>query len=290
MGTAGKYLRRAAAVAVALVAAVYLAVAIAGYRLSRPAPAAVGPAPAGAEEVVFASASGSNLHGWWRPGCPGCGAVVLLHPLGGNRRSVADRFALLSDAGFTLLAIDLQAHGESGGAHMTFGYLEARDVGAALDLVGVLAPDERVGILGVSLGGAAALLADGVPPPQAIVLEAVPTDFTTALGNRLELALGPPGRLLTPLFEQIMPWVIGVRSRQLRPIDAIDRIGAPLLMIVGSADRHARPEESRAMFEKARPPKLLWEIPGAAHENLYARSPDEYRARVVTFFTERLRR
>ena len=46
---------------------------------------AIGPAPAGldAVEVAFPSRSGSQLRGWFVPGRPGKGAVLLLHGGGG---------------------------------------------------------------------------------------------------------------------------------------------------------------------------------------------------------------
>ena len=44
-----------------------------------------------------------------------------------------------------VLLFDFQAHGESTGEHITFGYLE-RDAQAAIDFLR-RAPDEKVGVL-----------------------------------------------------------------------------------------------------------------------------------------------
>src|SRR5262249_39983120 len=57
--------------------------------LASATPARVGPPPAflDAQTVTFASNSGSNIHGWYAPGRPGAGAVLLLHGVGANRTS-----------------------------------------------------------------------------------------------------------------------------------------------------------------------------------------------------------
>jgi alpha/beta superfamily hydrolase len=56
--------------------------------------------------------------------------------------------------GFSILMIDFQVHGESPGEHITIGYLEQYDVKAAVGFARKLHPNESVGMLGISLGGA----------------------------------------------------------------------------------------------------------------------------------------
>jgi uncharacterized protein len=47
--------------------------------------------------------------------------------------------------------------------------------------------------------------------------------------------------------------------------------------------------EADAMFARAPEPKWFWRVEGAHHVDLEAYAPDEYRGRVLSFFTERLR-
>ena len=56
-------------------------------------PHTIGPAPAGlgAVEVAFPSRSGSQLRGWFVPGRPGAGAVLLLHGVHANRLAMLPR-------------------------------------------------------------------------------------------------------------------------------------------------------------------------------------------------------
>ena len=82
--------------------------------------------------VEFPSASGSTIHGWWLAGQPGRGAIILMHGVRDSRLSLLDRARFLSAAGYAVLLFDFQAHGESIGEQITFGYLESRDAQAAV--------------------------------------------------------------------------------------------------------------------------------------------------------------
>jgi uncharacterized protein len=61
-------------------------------------------------------------------------------------------------------------------------------------------PQERVGVIGVSLGGVAAILADGKLTADAMVLEAAYATFNDAIANRLVMRLGAVGKSLGPVF------------------------------------------------------------------------------------------
>jgi len=269
-------------------------VGVCGCVFARPARSRVGSAPAslGAQTVAFPSPSGSVLRAWLAPGRRGAGAVLLLHGMGGNRASMLNRARFLHQAGFTVLAPDFQAHGESPGRHITFGALESLDAEAALAFLRSRAPGERVGIIGVSMGGAATLVGSRPLAVDALVLESVYPTFRDAVADRLHTWLGPLGFLgsaVTPALIELVAPNIGVDPARLRPIDVIGGVSEPLLLIAGTEDQYTRLTESRALFERATSPKELWEVRGAGHEDLHDYSPLEYERRVGDFLMTRLR-
>jgi fermentation-respiration switch protein FrsA (DUF1100 family) len=279
-------------VAVLLAAGAYLIVGLAAARwLTQPDPQAIGAAPVDlrASDVSIASASGSTLRGWFVAGQPGQGAVLLLHGVHASRLSMLRRARLFARAGYAVLLIDFQAHGQSPGKAITFGHLESRDARAAFDELQRRAPGERIGIVGVSMGGAAALLAEPPLPAAALVLEQVYTTIDEALDNRLRLHLGAVG----PWFAPTLGWAASRRldldRAQLRPIAHIGQQRAPVFVIAGEADRHTTLAQSQALFAAAGQPKRLWIVPGATHVDLCAFAPDEYARRVLAFFAEPLR-
>jgi fermentation-respiration switch protein FrsA (DUF1100 family) len=267
----------------------------AGFYLSAPARASIGP-PApdlGAEIVTIVSGSGAQLKGWFIAGRRGAGAVVLLHGVKANRLAMLRRAQLFKSEGFSVLLFDFQAHGESAGTRITFGRLEALDAAAAVAFVRQRLPGERVGAVGSSLGGAAALLGPRPLPVDALVLESVYSDIGVAIVNRIRAVLGPVlggvvARPMARLFELVLPPFLGMRPADLRPIDHIGNVTAPLLIACGTRDDRTTMAETMAMFERAPEPKLLWAVGGARHVDLEGYAPGEYRARVLAFLTERL--
>jgi fermentation-respiration switch protein FrsA (DUF1100 family) len=276
-------------------AGLVVAVIAFGISMSAPVPAVIGPPPSDlpAENVAISSASGSTLRGWLIAGRPGGGAVVLMHGVRSNRLSMVVRARLLNQAGFSVLLFDFQAHGESAGARITFGQLEGMDAGAAVAFVRQRLPAERVGAIGASLGGAAALLGPAPLPIDALVLESVYPDIEAAVTDRIRSTLGPPlGRLLAwplaELFELFLPSILQIDPAKLRPIDHIGEVGAPVLVASGERDGYTTIAEATALFDRARNPKLFWAVPGAGHVDLESYAPQEYRRRVVPFLMDTL--
>lgn len=256
-----------------------------GGELSAAVPHSIGAPPPSlrAQDVRFASDSGSLIHGWFAPGIPGRGAVLLLHGVRADRRDMLSRAELLHRLGFAVLLIDFQAHGESPGKRITFGYLESRDVTAALTELQARVHGERLAVIGVSLGAAAFVLSDRRPMVDAVVLESMYPTIEQAVSDRLRLYLGAAGSMLTPLLTLQFQPRLGITTEQLRPIDRIASIDAPVLIIHGTLDRHTSIEEARAVFTAAREPKLFWAVDGAAHVNLHLYAKAEYERRVTAF-------
>lgn len=149
-------------------------------------------------------------------------------------------------------------------------------------------------MIGVSLGGAAALLGPEPLDVDVLVLESVYPDIDAALANRLRAALGSlAGPLFTPLlvpaFKLLLPPILGARPNELRPIDCIGKVMAPLLIASGTADRHTTIAETKMLFERAPEPKKLWMVEGTAHVDLERFCPEQYWETVLPFLTDHLR-
>ncbi len=282
-------------VAVAGAAGLCGLVVAAGLALSWPVRSVVGPPPEGLTALEIPSPSGARLRAWWLPpAAPGGGVVVLMHGVRTNRTSLVARAQVLRAEGFGVLLFDFQAHGETVGNRITFGQREAMDAEAAVAFARTAQPTERVGAIGLSMGGAAALLGTRPLDVDALVLESVYPTIDAALANRLRERLG--GVLgpvivpvLTPLFMTLLPPILGATPAQLRPIDHIGAIKAPLLLASGTADERTPIKEARALFDRAPEPKTFWAVPGAAHVDLERFDPEGYWRTVLPFLTAAVR-
>ncbi len=200
------------------------------------------------------------------------------------------RARFLASAGYSLLLIDFRGHGESSAAHSTYGGLESHDVRAAVGFLRAALPRERIGVIGISMGGAAALLGPSPLPVQALVLESVYPTIDDAVRDRLRAWLGSAGQALAP---SVLAWLFpreGVAAEDLRPIDRIHEQTAPVFVLAGTDDHYTTVQESRDLFAHAREPKAFWKVDGAAHVDLHAFSRAEYERRVGAFLAHHLRR
>lgn len=277
---------------VTLTLALLIAVAVfgAGEVLSRPVPAQIGAAPAdlGTHPMSMRTAAGGTIAAWFAPGVAGRGAVLLLHGVRSDRRAMLGRARFLHAAGYAVLLVDLQAHGESRGERITFGVRESAGVVAALAWLRRELPGERIGVIGVSLGAASFVLASPRPAVEAVVLESMYPTIAEAVADRLALHLGSAARLAAPLLLTQLPLRLGIGVAELRPIDRLRALNAPLLLVAGAADRHTTLPEAQRLFDAAAAPKELWVVEGAAHVDLHAFAPGEYEERIGAFFARYL--
>jgi uncharacterized protein len=211
-----------------------------------------------------------------------------MHGVRSNRLGMLDRARFLSHAGYSVLLFDFQAHGSSTGDHITFGYLESRDARAAIKFLRANAPGEKIGVMGVSMGGAATLLADPPLDVDAVVLEMVYPSIREAISNRLTMRLGGWSSALTPLLAWQLKFRLGVDPEALRPIDHVSKLTTPKLFIVGADDQHTTLKESQQLYAAALDPKEMWIVDSAKHVDLYQVRPKEYEQRVLDFFSARL--
>ena len=281
----GRRLRQGLVLLSAIFAGGLAAAAVAGWQLARPVPARIGDPPSSipAERVSFPSDSGSTIHAWLVPAKSPRGTIVLLPPVRSNRLAMVRRAEFLSAAGLSTLLIDFQATGESPGEAITFGWRERFDVLAAVQFVRERAPGIPVALIGVSLGGAAALLATPPLRVDAMVLEAVYPSVDVAIENRLRIRVGAAAPLLAPLLSLQLRPRLGVSTEQLRPLDHIGDVRAPVFIIGGTEDRHTTEEDTRRLFDAANEPKQLWLLPGVAYVDFLDASPSEYGQQVVAF-------
>lgn len=267
-----------------------IALVAAGMLLASPSQRVVGDPPSylRAQAVAIARANAQPISGWFAQGRPGWPGILLLHGVRADRRQMLGRARFLNRAGYSVLLIDMQAHGETPGEWITFGYRESEDARTAADYLRSRVSGQPVGLIGVSMGGAAALLGNRPVVADALVLEAVYSTIGRAVENRLSLRLGDTGKLVAPLFLMQIEPILGMRPGELSPVAAITRVTSPVLIVGGSADRRTQTDETNRLFSHASKPKSIWVLEGARHVDFHDFSPDAYEEKILEFFRSHL--
>lgn len=254
------------------------------------------------QEVTFSSrGDGITLDAWYIPAADEANApaVVLIHGLTSCKRSTSVLIpaGMLHRAGYSVLIPDLRDHGDSQveDGRYAGGSEEWRDALGAWDWLvnerGI--PEERIGMFGVSLGAATAMIATGEEPRVAALWEdsgfasiqaAVDAELTrNGFPTFLSTGALVLGRLISG--DDILAY---------SPLAAMSKLdGRPIYITHGTADERLSVQYAQDLAAAVRASGGSvepWIIDGATHvEGMYLQ-PDEYERRLIAFFDAALRR
>ncbi len=285
--------KRAFAIAFALVLIVGLAiVAFVGNMATRATPSVVEPQAENEQEVALVAADGVKIAASYFPASsPDAPVILMLHGNGASRNQFKGHIEWLNKAGYAAMTIDFRGHGESQPEDKSFGLFEARDAEAAVAWIRKLNPKAKIGVIGVSLGGAASLLGkDGPLAVDAMILKAVYPDIDRAIRNRIAVRTGSfPAAIIAPLLTYQSPFRYKVWPDEISPVNRAKLYAGPVLVIGGGNDSYTPPKESR-LLSNAFPGKHgLWIVDGLEHDQISDLDDAVYRERVLRFFDEELK-
>ncbi len=222
--------------------------------------------------VLLESEDGVRLSSWLiRAQDPAGCSVVLAHGLFRSRHEVLDRAAYLVRRGCHALTLDLRRHGESAGDHTSLGYFESLDVVAGARFLRREYPRDRLYLLGVSMGGAAAARAGAliVDDIAGVVLDSTFRNAPEVVDRYAELLLGLPPFPAGDLTLIGLGLTAGFEPGEMDVEKFSARLGAgdvPILVIAGDEDRRAPTDVQAAVFRaNGHPASRMIVVEGATH-------------------------
>jgi pimeloyl-ACP methyl ester carboxylesterase len=222
-----------------------------------------------ATSLRLRSADGTSLAAVALPGpAAAVASVVVVHGFSNSSRTPeVQRLAHELATAAHVVVLDLRGHGRSRG-RSTLGRREPDDVDAAVVAAAERAPGLPVVAVGVSLGGAASLVAAGRGSALAgVVAVSAPAwpDLTSPAGARLARWRARPSR-------RALVWAISGTRLDPAPDEAEPVTGfvgaiAPGFVVVAHDPGEAvfGPEHAQALYDAAGEPKELWWVPGGGH-------------------------
>jgi fermentation-respiration switch protein FrsA (DUF1100 family) len=241
------------------------------------------------QTLSIQTSRGNHLAAWYvvHPKATATHAALLMHGAGSNRLQMLQRAQLLYNLGYNVLMFDFQGHGESLGQYVTYGYLESQDATSAFDYLKQLNPQAKLLVIGVSLGGASALLSPVIrQQADALVLESVYSDLPTAIFNRLQVRLGKAASLAYPLLAWQLPLRLGFKAADLSPLRELGKVKMPVMIMNGAIDTYTSVQEAQSMYQALQAPKKLIIVPNAGHLDLYAYNSSLYEPQLKAFLQE----
>lgn len=243
-------------------------------------------------ETVRIPVDDLELVAWFIPPTEAVNGATLIyvHGFGGNRGALLEQVAAMHEVGYGALVLDMRNHGESGDAISTWGPAEANDVVTAYNYLltrSEVNPD-RIGLVGKSMGGAAAALAAAQLPDLALlVLESTYSSFEENLPNVLPGIARAPGFLAPYVFKR-MDAATTEPLTEVLPVETVAELNVPLLVIHGERDQLVPTEQGRAIFAAANEPKQLYTVPGAGHLDIFTVDPATFTTQMRAFLAQHL--
>jgi uncharacterized protein len=221
------------------------------------------------ERVTLRTADGLELAAYWvHAGEP---AAVVIFVSGTHGPSVTAFFghaAMLEEAGYASLLVELRARGESQGERIGLAYEEVLDLQAGV--AEVQSRPEYVGVpivaYGLSLGGATAINAAGVTPAiDGLVSLSAFSSWSDVFVDSMGLA-EPLATVQRAFVELYLGLVYGFDRRDLVPYRQIERLGQrPALLIHSRGDSQVPFSSFERLRERAPAQVETWVRDGDAH-------------------------
>ena len=243
------------------------------------------------EDATVTTTDGLRLVGWFIP-ADSRAAVMLVHGFRDSRSSLVETAAMYHRHHYNVLQLTVRGHDRSDGEVITFGHEEMKDLDAWLRYLSAR-PDVdpgRIGILGVSMGGALAIqFAANAPAIKAIVADSAFSSLEDTIATSVRYFTGLPPFPFAPL---IAFWASREGGFDVSEIDAKRWVGRisprPVFLMQGGADRVISPESGKLLYQAAGEPKELWFDPALGHARFFAERRAEYERRVLGFWEKYL--
>jgi uncharacterized protein len=215
--------------------------------------------------------------------------VMLLPAAGGGPEQLVVYAKFLNDAGYTVVMLNSASNSQFG---TDFGWTQRK---IALTAAHKLRRQgyERIAVLGVSEGAAAAIFAASEEPLFAAVI----ADSSYA---NLEAMFreSPQVENLNPAFLNTVIWAarvlyFGQPLNSIAPVEAARSLGkCPLLVIQNVQDPIVPAADGQAIvfaLAMAHGHSLLWIAPSKGHGDAVFAAPDEYKKRVLDFLSRAMK-
>jgi len=221
------------------------------------------------EEIQIHLRNRAHPYGWWMPSSPNAPTLVLIHGWGRNLARMMPYIQKLHPLGYNLVAFDARGHGDSSPEkHPTVGTF-SEDILAVVDFIckSGWVPDNQFGIVGLSVGGGAAINAAGWDQRVKAVITVGAFSHPIAVMKQEFL------KRKIPVF---IPWLlfgyIRLRFRidfgQIAPVNNIRKAGAKILLIHSDDDETTPLAQGQALAMAGNSANTeLWVVPGKGHSD-----------------------
>ncbi len=218
--------------------------------------------------------------------------AILIHGYMGDRTQMRDIAAVYFQWGFSTLLPDNRAHGESDGKWIGMGWLDKDDI--LLWIRRIVAEDRNAEIVlhGVSMGGAAVMMASGLSLPDNVKAIAEDCGYTSVWAifrDELKALYHLPSFPLLHSFALFSKLFAGYSPKEASSIKALKASSIPILFIHGDSDHFVGTYMLELNYSAKQGEKEKLLIHDAGHAEAYLREPELYFSTLKAFLSNFMR-
>ncbi|WP_110955463.1 alpha/beta hydrolase [Anaerosinus massiliensis] len=219
------------------------------------------------EKVSLTSPHGYAIRGTYIPAKrPSKQTILFLHGLFQNRSAGLDYLDIYQKLGYNVLIVDARGHGDSGGVSISWGYFEKDDINVWLDWLERKTPQGIIGVHGISMGAATALLHSALNESthrvSFYIADSSYDDFKALLVKQLTTIAGLPKDTyaldIVLFYTQIAAYYHDKFTfDQISPRLAVEQSTTPILYLHGEKDTLIPPQMSQDLYNDTASAKEL---------------------------------
>ncbi len=210
--------------------------------------------------------------------------VIVVHGYADAKIGTAAWLPMLHRQKVNVLLLDLPGHGESDAAISTAGWREREDLAQVVDQMRKASPElsQKIVLFGLSMGasvaGGAACLRESI---AGVIMDCPFADFRRAALLHARL-FGLPGAIVQHPANWLMRWLLDADFAAVAPINLVQAISCPVLLIQAGADqlisRDDQAEMEKRVLSRASRDGMsnALTVPNAPHLLALCTMPQEY--------------
>jgi fermentation-respiration switch protein FrsA (DUF1100 family) len=215
-----------------------------------------------------------------------CGWALIVHGYSSRKEDMLTYAKRYYNEGYNVLLPDLRAHGESEGDFVGMGWLDRKDLVIWIENLLVGHPDADIVMHGISMGGAAVMMASGEELPGNVKAIVEDSGYTSVwdildyqLGYRYHLPAFPV--LYGASIWSNSKW--GYNWKEASAVEQVKKSKTPILFIHGGEDDIVPTTMAYDVYQAAKCKKRLLIIEGAEHAGAVCTNPERYWDEVFSF-------
>jgi uncharacterized protein len=216
--------------------------------------------------------------------------VIMVHGLGGNRLSVYSHAEMFLKNGYNVIAYDQRSSGENEAPYNTFGYLESSDLkDYVAHLKDHLSADKKIGVWGISFGGATAGIYTGSDHANQnidfAILDSPISNMRDMISAQLEsMNMGVLTHYMLFFGNLFTKMNLNFSYRDADVRNHIQNTSVPVLVVHSKADKVTPYFMGEDIYNAVNHNnKMLFVVEDSEHANIYFDYPDEYENKTIQF-------